>query len=133
MKLKMIFLLLLAGFCGATSAFAASAQDRAVVIGQPTIFWRNNRWEMWQDGKWISWTEACERQRDRDRNARVAGRDPSGLGQPNVAIGQSTIGIGKPNMAIGQNNFEIGPNNFGIGRPNAGIGRRNVELGQTTI
>jgi hypothetical protein len=114
-------------------SLAASPANNAAVIGQPTIFWRNNRWETSQDGKWISWAEACERRRHHKVGQGVALRDASGLGQPNVSIGQTAIGSGKPNGGIGQPNVALGENNFQIGRPNAGIGRRNFEMGQPTI
>jgi hypothetical protein len=114
-------------------SLAASPANNAAVIGQPTIFWRNNRWETSQDGKWISWAEACERRRHHKVEQGVALRDASGLGQSNVGIGQTAIGSDKPNGGIGQPNVGLGENNFQIGRRNAGVGRRNFEMGQPTI
>jgi hypothetical protein len=114
-------------------SLAASPANNAAVIGKPTIFWRNNRWETSQDGKWISWAEACELRRHHKVEQGVALRDASGLGQPNVGIGQTAIGSGKPNGGIGQPNVGLGENNFQIGRRNAGVGRRNFEMGQPTI
>src|ERR1041385_8375424 len=102
-----IILSLLAATAFMQLSFAGNENSGS--IGQPTIFWRNCQWETFQDGKWISWAQTC----NRNREIKSQAADGSGLGQPNVGIGKANTQIGRPNVELGQRTIGIGRNKIG--------------------
>ena len=110
--------------------------DEPVLIGQPTIFWRNGEWQTYKNGVWAPYgkTPAAD-QAGGGKIVVVGGIGPTTfrIGQPNAQIGQTTIGVGQPQGQIGQTTIGIGQPNGQIGQTTVAIGQRSAQIGQTTI
>ena len=110
-------------------------KQRCALIGQPSIFWRNNEWQTFQNGKWAPYFKSqnndLTRQSDLGPTPGSEIAPPNiGIGRPNGQIGERTIGIGRPNVQMGQPNAQIGKTTIGIGRPNVQMGQNTIRIGQ---
>ncbi|HSU54654.1 MAG TPA: hypothetical protein VLT36_11400 [Candidatus Dormibacteraeota bacterium] len=148
-------LLLLVMFTVATAAEVRTDATTAG-IGQPTIFWRNNGWQVFQDGQWVSYSTMR-----RTENALIQLSLPEpqefAIPQPEGDITDTNLyvapypywGAGGLVAGHGHEHFPLdghrrhrafnGGRNHGlpptgrIGQTTIGIGQTTIGIGQTTI
>jgi hypothetical protein len=127
----------------------ADQTNTVVTLGQPSIFWRNNEWEVFQNGQWISYAQAA-----RAAAAAAAAAEETAAQTPPVAEPEAA-----PEPEVGQTNDYTPPVPFGyvidlttagdppgqsqasgaksrslgLGQQPAGFGQPNTPIGQPTI
>lgn len=156
MKAPLITCLGLLGVSLLCHGTEAAASTNVVVIGQPSIFWRNAEWQTYKDGVWTPYGQPPNTKIDRGNQENATGililsdgtplylETFSGRGQgpdggdrhfdhhpDGVPNDDSTTWLGQPNIGIGQTTIGIGQPNVAIGQPN-GIGQTTIGIGQQT-
>jgi hypothetical protein len=139
----------------ALSIAALQVQAEYTVIGQPSVFWREGEWQVYQDGKWIPY--AATKAVPQAEPQIVSEPEPTVAPEPEPAVtnGVNEVyyywGYGYPPFYPGPHrpHFDGGPREHkrafrnpadkadkpvgGLGRTTIGIGKQSGGIGQTTI
>ena len=149
----------LPSFCLLLSVCLGHAgQTGSLLIGQPSVFWHDGKWETYTNNQWIPYTEPKKIVAMNDERY----RDPTFSPQPEAPTNDaayiypegwygpgafpvsrhlkrrrgtheqdtSDSNFGRPNIGIGQPTIGIGQPNGGMGQPNVGIGQPTIGIGQ---
>jgi hypothetical protein len=132
------------------AAMQVRSED-APAIGQPTIFWRNNEWEMFQNGYWVPYAEvAKEKAAIAAAEARAAEMLAAQSETPEVPAAPDSANVQTNDyespqpygyvMDLPTSGDHVGkarhghrPRVPGFGNSSVGIGQPNLAIGQPTI
>ncbi len=158
MKSLLIFLMLLTA---TLLCHGEGTRPYALIVGQPSIFWRDGEWQIYQDGQWVPYSSENKESTSITEQASPEPVSPSEpeMIETNGYVTDHGWGYGVPVFGrthrhhrekfphrrnrkdedrlsrgggLGQTTIGIGRQSGGLGQPTIGIGQRNG-LGQPTI
>jgi len=126
----------------------AGRTEDAPAIGQPTIFWRNNEWQVFQNGRWVAYAEAArekaafEAARAQAAEAAAAEAEtPEAPAVPDSGNVQTNdyeqpwpygyvMDLPTSGNPVQKRRHGHKPHVPGFGQPALGIGQPNMQIGQ---